>query len=151
MRVSYQVPRTGRRSTSCSSAVSQPARAALVHRQDDEIRSVDIGILPEYCHRGIGTALLRGLQSEAAAAGKPRLRSSRYGGQAAARSRRAAASFAETQFDARTRDDQEHDDGALFEVILAGTRVLVATAAGHLAKQIQLADIGERLLSTGAA
>jgi len=27
--------------------------------------------MPEYCNRGIGTTLLRGLQSETAAAGKP--------------------------------------------------------------------------------
>jgi GNAT superfamily N-acetyltransferase len=30
-----------------------------------------IALLPEYCNRGVGTTLLRGLQSEAAAAGKP--------------------------------------------------------------------------------
>ena len=35
------------------------------------IRIVDIALLPDYCNRGIGTSLLRGLQSEAAAAGKP--------------------------------------------------------------------------------
>ncbi len=33
--------------------------------------AVDIALLPESCNRGIGTTLLRGLQSEAAAAGKP--------------------------------------------------------------------------------
>jgi GNAT superfamily N-acetyltransferase len=33
--------------------------------------SSDIALLPEYCNRGIGTTLLRDLQSEAAAAGKP--------------------------------------------------------------------------------
>ena len=33
--------------------------------------AVDIALLPEYCNRGIGTTLLRGLQSEAVAAGKP--------------------------------------------------------------------------------
>ena len=32
---------------------------------------VDIALLPRYCNRGIGTRLLRELQSEAAAAGKP--------------------------------------------------------------------------------
>ena len=46
-------------------------RAALRRPQDDEIRIVDIALLPEYCNRGIGTTLLRGLQAEAAAAGKP--------------------------------------------------------------------------------
>ena len=31
---------------------------------------MDIALLPEYCNRGIGTTLLRGLQTEAAAAGR---------------------------------------------------------------------------------
>ena len=58
-----------------------------VSRWTDEIRIVDIALLPDCCNRGIGTTLLHGLQSEAAAAGKPRLRASRfrlrqgYGGQ----------------------------------------------------------------------
>ena len=56
----------------------QPAGRLYVAREDDEIRIVDIALLPEYCNRGIGTTLLGGLQSEAAAAGKPRLRSSRF-------------------------------------------------------------------------
>ena len=42
-----------------------------VSRWTDEFRIVDIALLPEYCNRGIGTSLLHGLQSEAAAAGKP--------------------------------------------------------------------------------
>jgi ribosomal protein S18 acetylase RimI-like enzyme len=42
-----------------------------VARWTDEIRIVDIALLPEYCNRGIGTTLLRQLQSEANAAGKP--------------------------------------------------------------------------------
>lgn len=49
----------------------QQAGRLYVARADDEIRIVDIALLPEYCNRGIGTMLLRGLQSEAAAAGKP--------------------------------------------------------------------------------
>ena len=49
----------------------EPAGRLYVAREDDEIRIVDIALLPEYCNRGIGTTLLRGLQSEAAAAGKP--------------------------------------------------------------------------------
>ena len=49
----------------------QPAGRLYVSREDDEIRIVDIALLPDYCNRGIGTTLLRGLQSEAAAAGKP--------------------------------------------------------------------------------
>ena len=48
----------------------QPAGRLYLHRRDDEIRIMDIALLPEYCNRGIGTTLLRGLQSEAAA-GKP--------------------------------------------------------------------------------
>jgi ribosomal protein S18 acetylase RimI-like enzyme len=49
----------------------QPAGRLYVDRQDNEIRIVDIALLPEYRNRGIGTGLLRELQSEAAAAGKP--------------------------------------------------------------------------------
>jgi ribosomal protein S18 acetylase RimI-like enzyme len=49
----------------------QPAGRLYVAREADEIRIVDIAFLPEYCNRGIGTTLLHGLQSEAAAAGKP--------------------------------------------------------------------------------
>ena len=48
----------------------QPAGRFYLHRRDDEIRIMDIALLPEFCNRGIGTTLLRGLQSEAAAAGK---------------------------------------------------------------------------------
>ena len=48
----------------------QPAGRLYLHRRDDEIRIMDIALLPEYCNRGIGTTLLHGLQSEAAAAGK---------------------------------------------------------------------------------
>ena len=42
-----------------------------VARWSDEIRIVDIALLPEFCNRGIGTTLLRELQVEASAAGKP--------------------------------------------------------------------------------
>ena len=49
----------------------QPAGRLYVAREEDEIRIVDIALLPDFCNRGIGTTLLRGLQSEAAAAGKP--------------------------------------------------------------------------------
>ena len=52
-------------------AGGEPAGRLYVSREADEIRIVDIALLPEYCSRGIGTALLRGLQSEAGAAGKP--------------------------------------------------------------------------------
>jgi hypothetical protein len=64
-------------------------------RAGEEIRHWRLSrLLPEYCNRRIGTRLLRELQSEAAAAGKLRLRASRYGGQAAAHSRRALQSRA---------------------------------------------------------
>jgi GNAT superfamily N-acetyltransferase len=42
-----------------------------VSRWPDEIRIVDIALLPDSCNRGIGTALLCQLQTEAQAAGKP--------------------------------------------------------------------------------
>ena len=48
-----------------------PAGRLYVMRAGEEIRIVDIALLPDYCNRGIGTTLLRGLQSEAAATGKP--------------------------------------------------------------------------------
>jgi ribosomal protein S18 acetylase RimI-like enzyme len=49
----------------------RPAGRFYVYRAADEIRIVDIALLPEHVNRGIGTALLKGLQAEAAAAGKP--------------------------------------------------------------------------------
>jgi ribosomal protein S18 acetylase RimI-like enzyme len=49
----------------------QPAGRLYVARKDDDIRIIDIALLPEYCNRGIGSRLIRALQSEAAAAGKP--------------------------------------------------------------------------------
>ena len=49
----------------------QPAGRLYVAHEEDEIRIVDIALLPEHCNGGVGTTLLRGLQSEAAAAGKP--------------------------------------------------------------------------------
>jgi ribosomal protein S18 acetylase RimI-like enzyme len=49
----------------------QPAGRFYVERASEEFRIIDIALLPEYCNRGIGTTLLRGLQSEAAAADKP--------------------------------------------------------------------------------
>lgn len=48
-----------------------PAGRLYVARENDEIRIVDIALLPEYCNRGIGSALLRQLQAEARAARKP--------------------------------------------------------------------------------
>jgi ribosomal protein S18 acetylase RimI-like enzyme len=49
----------------------QPAGRLYFERALEEFRIIDIALLPEYCNRGIGTRLLRELQAEAAAAGKP--------------------------------------------------------------------------------
>jgi ribosomal protein S18 acetylase RimI-like enzyme len=48
----------------------EPAGRLLVARWSEEIRIVDISLLPEYRGRGTGTGLLRELMAEAAAAGK---------------------------------------------------------------------------------
>jgi ribosomal protein S18 acetylase RimI-like enzyme len=51
-------------------ADGEPAGRFYVARWEDEIRIVDIALLPEHRGRGIGTALLRALLDEAAEAGK---------------------------------------------------------------------------------
>lgn len=48
-----------------------PAGRLYVDRWTQEIRIMDITLLPEHRSQGIGTQLLRELQNEAAAAGKP--------------------------------------------------------------------------------
>lgn len=48
----------------------QRAGRILVARLDQEILLVDIALLPEFRQRGLGTALIKELQAEAAAAGK---------------------------------------------------------------------------------
>jgi len=48
----------------------EPVGRLYVARWEDEIRIVDVALLPEYRGRGIGTALLRELLAEAAEAGK---------------------------------------------------------------------------------
>lgn len=50
---------------------SCPVGSLMVGRTDSEIRLIDIALLPEYQNAGIGTAVIRELQDEAAAAGKP--------------------------------------------------------------------------------
>ena len=52
-------------------ADGRPAGRLYVARWLDEIRIVDIALLPEYRNAGIGTALLRDLLAEGARAGKP--------------------------------------------------------------------------------
>lgn len=52
-------------------AGGEPAGRLYVARWEDEIRIVDIALLPEHRGRGVGTALLRELIEEADAAGKP--------------------------------------------------------------------------------
>jgi ribosomal protein S18 acetylase RimI-like enzyme len=49
----------------------QPAGRLFLHRGTDEIRVVDIGLLPEHRNQGIGGALLKAVLDEAAEAGKP--------------------------------------------------------------------------------
>ena len=48
----------------------EPVGRLYVARWEDEIRIIDIALLPAHRGRGIGTALLRGLLNEAAGAGK---------------------------------------------------------------------------------
>ena len=43
----------------------------LVERTENEIRGVDIGLLPEYRSTGIGSLVIRDLMAEAEATGKP--------------------------------------------------------------------------------
>ena len=49
----------------------EAAGRLYVNRAPDEVRIVDIALLPEFRQRGIGTALLRELQAEATLARKP--------------------------------------------------------------------------------
>jgi ribosomal protein S18 acetylase RimI-like enzyme len=49
----------------------QRAGRLYVERAGEEFRIIDIALLPDFCNRGIGTTMLKELQVEAAAAGKP--------------------------------------------------------------------------------
>jgi ribosomal protein S18 acetylase RimI-like enzyme len=48
----------------------KPAGRLIVERRDHEIRCIDLGLLPAYRNRGIGTLIIRDLQTEAGAANK---------------------------------------------------------------------------------
>ena len=52
-------------------AGGEPAGRLYVARWEDEIRIVDIALLPEHRGNGLGTSLLQELIEEADAAGKP--------------------------------------------------------------------------------
>lgn len=49
----------------------RPAGRLLVNRTEQEIRLVDIGLLPEHRGAGLGSALIQELQAEAAEAARP--------------------------------------------------------------------------------
>jgi ribosomal protein S18 acetylase RimI-like enzyme len=49
----------------------QPAGRLYVERGADELRLIDIALLPEYRNAGIGTGLIKNLLAEAQQAGKP--------------------------------------------------------------------------------
>jgi GNAT superfamily N-acetyltransferase len=49
----------------------KPAGRLLVDSGEDEIRCVDLALLPEYRNRGLGTFLVRKLQEQASASNKP--------------------------------------------------------------------------------
>ena len=48
-----------------------PAGRLYVHRRPNEIRLVDITLLPEHRKGGLGTSILHGLMADGEAAGKP--------------------------------------------------------------------------------
>ena len=50
---------------------SQPAGRMVIHRGKNEIRVVDLALLPAYRNRGLGTFLMRQVCAEGANAGKP--------------------------------------------------------------------------------
>ncbi|HEX8088852.1 MAG TPA: GNAT family N-acetyltransferase [Blastocatellia bacterium] len=49
----------------------RPAGRLLVEQREDEIRGVDIALLPEHQSTGVGTLLIQDLMAEAGRAGKP--------------------------------------------------------------------------------
>jgi ribosomal protein S18 acetylase RimI-like enzyme len=50
---------------------NEPVGRLYVDRRDDEIRLIDIALLPEYRNKGIGTSLINDLCDEAANRNKP--------------------------------------------------------------------------------
>jgi len=50
---------------------NEPVGRLYVDRRDDEIRLIDIALLPEYRNKGIGTSLINDLCEEAANRNKP--------------------------------------------------------------------------------
>jgi len=48
-----------------------PVGRLYVHRREDEIRIVDIALLPDHCGNGIGSMILNELMDEASKSGKP--------------------------------------------------------------------------------
>lgn len=49
---------------------SEPAGRLLVERRENEIRCIDLGLLPAYRNQGVGTSIVRKLQEEARASNK---------------------------------------------------------------------------------
>ena len=49
---------------------SKPAGRLIVERREHEIRCIDLGLLPAYRNRGVGTSIVRKLQEEARASNK---------------------------------------------------------------------------------
>jgi ribosomal protein S18 acetylase RimI-like enzyme len=49
----------------------EPVGRLYVHRRENEIRIMDIALLPEFRRRGFGTRLLQGIQQEGGAQQKP--------------------------------------------------------------------------------
>lgn len=49
---------------------SKPAGRLIIERREHEIRCIDLGLLPAYRNRGIGTLIIGDLQAQAGAANK---------------------------------------------------------------------------------
>ena len=77
LEMQYQAQRTfdqsdyGRATDEIILCSGQRAGRLLADFREDEIRCVDLSLLPEYRNRGLGTLLVRKLQKQASAAQKP--------------------------------------------------------------------------------